>query len=50
LLPLAVLAKTLEPEALLAKVAGQVDIIEVAACVQLLAGISFSKALINMYL
>ena len=57
LLPLAVLAKTSEPEALLAKVARQVDIIEdsaernnVAACAQLLAGINFSKALINMYL
>ena len=57
LLPLAVLAKSSEPEALLAKVARRVDIIEdkaerieVAACVQLLAGISFSKALINLYL
>jgi predicted transposase YdaD len=57
LLPLAVLAKTSEPEALLARVARQVDIIkdraeriEVAACAQLLAGINFSKTLINMYL
>jgi predicted transposase/invertase (TIGR01784 family) len=57
LLPLAVLAKTSEPEALLAKVARQVDIIEdragrsnVAACIQLLAGINFEKSLINLYL
>ncbi|MFN5516429.1 MAG: Rpn family recombination-promoting nuclease/putative transposase [Cyanobacteriota bacterium] len=57
LLPFAVLAKTEAPESLLARVARQVDIIEdraeqieVSACAQLLAGISFSKALINMYL
>jgi hypothetical protein len=57
LLPLAVLAKTSDPEALLAKVARQVDIIEdragrsnVAACIQLLAGINFEKSLINLYL
>ena len=57
LLPLAVLAKTSAPEALLATVARQVDIIEdraersnVAACVQLLAGINFDKSLINLYL
>jgi predicted transposase YdaD len=57
LLRFAVLAKTEAPESLLARVARQVDIIEdtaeqidVSACAQLLAGISFSKALINMYL
>ena len=56
-LPLATLAKTTRPESLLKAVAERVDIIEdsaersnVAACVQLLAVISFSKALINMYL
>jgi predicted transposase YdaD len=55
--PLAVLVKSSEPEALLVRVARQVDIIEdkakrieVAVYVQLLAGINFSKALINMYL
>ncbi len=49
--------KTSESEALLAKVAKQVDIIEdraersnVAACAQLLAGINFDKTLINLYL
>jgi predicted transposase YdaD len=57
LLPLAVLAKTEAPEALLARVARQVDIIEdraersnVAACVQLLAGINFDERLISVYL
>ena len=57
LLPLAVLANAPEPEALLARVARQVDIIEdraerieVAACVQLLAGINFDEKLINVYL
>jgi predicted transposase YdaD len=57
LLPLAVLAKTSEPEALLATVARQVDIIEdkaqrsnVAACIQLLAGINFDRSLISLYL
>jgi predicted transposase YdaD len=57
LLPLAVLAKSLEPEALLAKVARRVDIIEdraertnVAACVQLLAGMNFDARLISIYL
>ena len=57
LLPLAVLAKTSDPEALLATVAKQVDIIEdraersnVAACLQLLAGIGFEKSLISLYL
>lgn len=54
---MAVLAKTSEPEALLARVARQVDIIEdraerseVAACLQLLAGINFDEKLINVYL
>ncbi len=57
LLPLAVLAKGSEPEALLAKVARRVDIIEdraerieVGACVQLLAGINFDERLISIYL
>lgn len=57
LLPLAVLAKNLEPEDLLVKVAKQIDIIEdraersnVVACLQLLAGINFEESLINLYL
>jgi predicted transposase/invertase (TIGR01784 family) len=57
LLPLAVLAKSSEPEALLSTVARRVDIIEdraeqsnVAACVQLLAGINFDERLISVYL
>jgi predicted transposase/invertase (TIGR01784 family) len=57
LLPLAVLAKSSELEALLATVARRVDIIEdraerneMAACAQLLAGINFEKSLINLYL
>ncbi|MFM8295005.1 MAG: Rpn family recombination-promoting nuclease/putative transposase [Microcystaceae cyanobacterium] len=57
LLPLAVLAKTSDPESLLATVAQQVDIIKdrgersnVVACIQLLAGINFAKSFIRLYL
>jgi len=57
LLPLAVLAKSENPETLLATVAQKLDTIEdkhkrsnIAACVELLAGINFSEDLIAMYL
>jgi predicted transposase/invertase (TIGR01784 family) len=56
LLPLAVLAKTNNPNNLLQQVASKVDTIEerrekvnVSTCVQLLAGIKFDLALINAY-
>ncbi len=57
LLPLAVLAKSEQPEVLLAQVAERIDRIEnkrkqsnIAACVELLAGINYSEELIAMYL
>ncbi|HEY9703880.1 MAG TPA: Rpn family recombination-promoting nuclease/putative transposase [Allocoleopsis sp.] len=57
LLPLAVLAKTEEPQMLLSQVAEKVKTIEdqnkksnIAACVELLAGINYSEELIKMYL
>lgn len=57
LLPLAVLAQTNSPEALLRQVAEQVDMIEeldeqrnIAACVELLASLKFDKNLIQQYL
>lgn len=57
LLPLAVLAQTNSPEALLRQVAGQIDMIEeldeqrnIAACVELLASLKFDKNLIQRYL
>jgi predicted transposase YdaD len=57
LLPLAVLAKSEQPEILLCQVAERVDKIEnkrqksnIAACVELLAGINYSEELIKMYL
>ena len=57
LLPLAVLAKANRPKTLLAQVARRIDRIEdkykqgnIAACVELLAGIKFSEALISAYL
>jgi predicted transposase/invertase (TIGR01784 family) len=57
LLPLAVLAKTEQPQMLLSQVAEKVKIIEdqkqksnIAACVELLAGINYSEELIKMYL
>ncbi len=56
LLPLAVLAKTNNPENLLQQVANKIDTIEnrrekvnISTCVQLLAGIKFDLALINTY-
>lgn len=57
LLPLAVLAQTNQPEELLSQVAQSIDRIEdkrkqsnIAACVELLAGINYSEDLIAMYL
>ena len=57
LLPLAVLAKSEKPEMLLSEVAQKVKAIEnqrqksnIAACVELLAGINYSEELIKMYL
>lgn len=57
LLPLAVLAKSQQPEVLLSQVAERIDRIEnkrkqsnIAACVELLAGINYSEELIAMYL
>ncbi len=57
LLPLAVLAKSEQPSRLLSQVAEQIDRIEnkrkqsnIAACVELLAGINYSEELIAMYL
>ncbi len=57
LLPLAVLAKSEQPSRLLAQVAERIDKIEnkrkqsnIAACVELLAGINYSEELIAMYL
>ncbi|MFM6818004.1 MAG: Rpn family recombination-promoting nuclease/putative transposase [Dolichospermum sp.] len=56
LLPLAVLAKTDEPNKLLQQVALEIDKIEeqaqqntIAACVELLAGLKFEKQLIKQY-
>jgi len=56
LLPLAALAQTDSPQALLERVAAQVDMIaeleqrrNVSACVQLLAGLKFDNALINTF-
>jgi predicted transposase YdaD len=57
LLPLAVLAKSEQPEMLLSQVTEKVKAIEnqrqksnIAACVELLAGINYSEELIKMYL
>ena len=57
LLPLAVLAKNEQPSRLLSQVAERIDRIEnkrkqsnIAACVELLAGINYSEELIAMYL
>ena len=57
LLPLAVLAKSKAPELLLSQVAAKIAKIEnqrkqsnIAVCVELLAGINYSKELIAMYL
>lgn len=57
LLPLAVLAKNEQPEVLLSQVAEKIDKIKdtkqksnIAACVELLAGINYSEELIKMYL
>ncbi len=57
LLPLAVLAKSEQPSRLLSQVAERIDRIEnkrkqsnIAACVELLAGINYSEELIAMYL
>ncbi|MGI0481012.1 Rpn family recombination-promoting nuclease/putative transposase [Geminocystis sp. CENA526] len=57
LLPLAVLAKSEQPEMLLSQVAEKVNAIEnqrqksnISACVELLAGINYSEELIKMYL
>jgi predicted transposase YdaD len=57
LLPLAVLAQTKQPKKLLSQVAQSIDRIEdkrkqsnIAACVELLAGINYSEDLIAMYL
>jgi predicted transposase YdaD len=57
LLPLAVLAKSEKPEILLSQVAENLNKIEdqrqksnLAACVELLAGINYSEELIKMYL
>jgi predicted transposase YdaD len=57
LLPLAVLAKSEQPEMLLSPVAEKVKTIEdqrqksnIATCVELLAGINYSEELIKMYL
>ncbi len=57
LLPLAVLAKSEKPEMLLSEVAQKVKAIDnqrqksnIAACVELLAGINYSEELIKMYL
>jgi len=57
LLPLAVLAKSEQPQVLLSQVAERIDRIEnkrkqsnIAACVELLAGINYSEELIAMYL
>ncbi len=57
LLPLAVLAKSEQPSQLLSQVAGEIAKIEdkrkqsnIAACVELLAGINYSEELIAMYL
>ena len=56
LLPLATLAKSSQPNVLLAQIAEKIDTIEskamqsnVSACVQLLAGINFEKSLIKAY-
>ena len=57
LLPLAVLAKSEQPEMLLSQVADNIQNItdprqksNIAACVELLAGINYSEELIKMYL
>ncbi|MGI0483578.1 DUF4351 domain-containing protein [Geminocystis sp. CENA526] len=57
LLPLAVLAKSEQPEMLLSQVADSIKNIadlrqksNIAACVELLAGINYSEELIKMYL